>query len=40
MRRAAPEASFVEVPKVGHAPTLDEREALKAIDSFLDGLAQ
>lgn len=40
MRRAAPSASFAEVPGVGHAPTLGEPEALKAIDSFLRGLAQ
>jgi pimeloyl-ACP methyl ester carboxylesterase len=35
MRRAAPTASFAEVPGVGHAPTLDEPEARKAIDAFL-----
>lgn len=38
MRRAAPGASFVEVPGVGHAPSLDEPEARKAIDAFLAGL--
>ena len=35
MREAAPDACFVEVPDVGHAPMLDEPEAVAAIDSFL-----
>jgi pimeloyl-ACP methyl ester carboxylesterase len=35
MREAAPNADFVEVPDVGHAPMLDEPEALAAIDAFL-----
>jgi pimeloyl-ACP methyl ester carboxylesterase len=38
MREAAPAAEFVEVPHVGHAPMLDEPEALAAIDSFLANL--
>ncbi len=35
MRDAAPQADFVEVPDVGHAPMLDEPEALGALDAFL-----
>lgn len=38
MRVAAPQAQFVEVPRVGHAPMLDEPEAVSAIDAFLAGL--
>ena len=38
MRQAAPGAHFVEVPDVGHAPMLDEPEAIAAIDDFLDKL--
>ena len=38
MRKAAPAAKFVIVPGVGHAPELDEPEALAAIDEFLDRL--
>lgn len=38
MREAAPAAEFVEVSHVGHAPMLDEPEALAAIDSFLANL--
>ena len=38
MRRAAPKAEFVEVPDVGHAPTLGEPAAAKAIDRFLERL--
>ena len=38
MRQAAPNAHFVEVPNVGHAPTLDEPEAVAAIDAFLKNL--
>lgn len=38
MRVAAPQARFVEVPRVGHAPMLDEPAAQTAIDAFLDGL--
>ncbi len=35
MRRAAPGAKFVEVRGVGHAPELNEPEAVSAIDEFL-----
>jgi pimeloyl-ACP methyl ester carboxylesterase len=36
MRLAAPDAQFVEVPEVGHAPMLDEPAAVAAIDQFLN----
>jgi pimeloyl-ACP methyl ester carboxylesterase len=36
MRAAAPQARFVEVACVGHAPMLNEPEAAAAIDAFLD----
>jgi pimeloyl-ACP methyl ester carboxylesterase len=39
MREAAPNAHFVEVPDVGHAPMLDEPEAVSAIDTFLASLS-
>jgi len=39
MKAAAPNAKFAIVPGVGHAPELDEPEAVAAIDSFLDGLS-
>ncbi|HKU93409.1 MAG TPA: hypothetical protein VJP82_08700 [Sphingomicrobium sp.] len=39
MMRAAPDAAFVTVPGVGHAPMLDEPEAAAAIDAFLDSMA-
>ena len=35
MRSAAPNATFVTVPGVGHAPDLDEPAAVAAIDEFL-----
>lgn len=38
MVAALPRASFVEVPGVGHAPTMDEPEALAAIDAWLSDL--
>ena len=38
MRQAAPNARFVVVPGVGHAPDLNEPEAVAAIDDFLDRL--
>ena len=38
MRDAAPGAQIVEVPGVGHAPDLDEPEAIAAVDAFLAGL--
>jgi pimeloyl-ACP methyl ester carboxylesterase len=36
MRRSAPAMMMVEIENVGHAPTLDEAEAVAAIDRFLD----
>ena len=39
MASAAPDAKFAVIPGVGHAPTLNEPEAIAAIDDFLDGLA-
>lgn len=38
MQQRTPDAQFVTVPSVGHAPMLDEPEALAAIDRFLGGL--
>lgn len=38
MRKRAPRMDFVEVPKVGHAPMLDEPEARAAIFPFLGEL--
>ncbi len=35
MKAAAPNASFAVVPGVGHAPELNEPEAVAAIDAFL-----
>lgn len=35
MRAAAPEMAWVEVPGVGHAPMLDEKEAIVAIEALL-----
>lgn len=40
MKQAAPDARFVIVPGVGHAPMLDEPAAVVAIDIFLDVVAQ
>lgn len=39
MREQAPEAAWVEVPGVGHAPDLDEPAAIAAVESFLAGIA-
>src|SRR5206468_12163448 len=39
MREVAPQANLVEIAGVGHAPMLDEPEAIAAIDEFLDKLA-
>jgi pimeloyl-ACP methyl ester carboxylesterase len=39
MKASAPKAKFAVVPGVGHAPELDEPEAVAAIDAFLDGLS-
>lgn len=35
MRRAKPDLEFAEVPATGHAPTLEEAEAWRAISAFL-----
>ena len=35
MKQAKPDMAFVEVPNVGHAPTLEEPEAWNAIAAFL-----
>ena len=40
MQAAAPDAKFAVVPGVGHAPDLDEPEAVAAIDAFLEGPAR
>lgn len=37
MRRAAPHMAFAEVANVGHAPMLDEPQALGAIEAWLKG---
>jgi pimeloyl-ACP methyl ester carboxylesterase len=39
MKSVAPDARFAVVPGVGHAPMLDEPEAVAAIDAFLGSLA-
>jgi pimeloyl-ACP methyl ester carboxylesterase len=38
MGREAPEMKLAVVPGVGHAPELNEAEAVEAIDAFLDSL--
>jgi pimeloyl-ACP methyl ester carboxylesterase len=38
MREAVPDMQSVTVPAIGHAPMLDEPEAVAAIDRFLGGL--
>ena len=38
MQRRAPGAAAITLPHVGHAPTLDEPEAVAAITGLLDGL--
>ena len=38
MRKAAPDMDYVEVPRIGHAPMLDEPEAKAAIFEFLAGV--
>lgn len=38
MHDAVPDMRSVTVPGVGHAPTLDEADALEAIDRFLEAL--
>lgn len=39
MHEVVPAMKSVTVPQVGHAPMLDEPEAMPAIDAFLDSLA-
>jgi pimeloyl-ACP methyl ester carboxylesterase len=39
MHAAAPDMKSATVPGVGHAPELNEPEAVAAIDEFLDKLA-
>jgi pimeloyl-ACP methyl ester carboxylesterase len=39
MTRSLPDATAVTIPKRGHAPTLNEREAREAISSFLTRVA-
>jgi hypothetical protein len=39
MRAAGPEVKIAAVQGVGHAPELNEPEALEAIDAFLASLA-
>ncbi len=39
MASLAPDAKFAVIPGVGHAPTLDEPEAVAAIDAFLSELS-
>lgn len=39
MQRRLPEAQTVTIPRVGHAPTLDEPEARAAIDALLARIA-
>jgi pimeloyl-ACP methyl ester carboxylesterase len=39
MQAAAPAVRFAVVPGVGHAPELDEPEALEATDAFLESVA-
>lgn len=39
MARRLPQADVVQVPRVGHAPTLDEPEAVAAIERLLAGVA-
>ena len=39
MQAVAPEMKLVTVPGVGHAPELNETEAMSAIDAFLDSYA-
>ncbi|MGZ5986254.1 MAG: alpha/beta fold hydrolase, partial [Caulobacteraceae bacterium] len=36
MREAAPDMAYAEAQGVGHAPMLDEPEALAAIDALLE----
>ena len=38
MKRIKPDLAFVEVPGIGHAPTLEEHDAWDAIAKFLSNL--
>jgi pimeloyl-ACP methyl ester carboxylesterase len=38
MHAAVPDMKSVTVPEVGHAPILDEPEAVAAVDAFLANL--
>ncbi|HWI84826.1 MAG TPA: alpha/beta hydrolase [Sphingomonas sp.] len=38
MARRLPEVDFVTLPRIGHAPTLEEPEAVAAIDRLLDAV--
>jgi hypothetical protein len=35
MKRIKPDLEFAEIPAVGHAPTLHEPEARRAVEKFL-----
>ena len=39
MRAVKPDLQFVEIPRVGHAPTLEEPEAASALETFLAQIA-
>jgi pimeloyl-ACP methyl ester carboxylesterase len=39
MRKARPDMGFVSVAETGHCPTLEEPEAVAALDAFLDDIA-
>jgi hypothetical protein len=39
MKEIAPDVTVAMVPGVGHAPELNEPEAVAAIDDFLDKLS-
>jgi pimeloyl-ACP methyl ester carboxylesterase len=39
MRQRLPEAEAVTLPRIGHAPTLEEPEAVAAIERLLGRLA-
>jgi pimeloyl-ACP methyl ester carboxylesterase len=38
MRRRKPDLQVAEIPRRGHAPTLDEPESISALDTFLASL--
>jgi hypothetical protein len=39
MKAEAPKLAVASVPQVGHAPTLDEPESVKAIETLLKRVA-